>query len=380
MGIEVTGKKTVAVVGTNGLPANYGGWETLVDHLTLNLRDDVDFIVYCSSTAYDKKLPTCNGAKLVYLPINANGIQSIFYDIVSMIHALFIANTMLILGVSGCIFLPVIRLISRKRLIVNIDGIEWKRDKWGRYAKWFLRLSEKIAVKYAHDVVTDNIEIANYVKQEYGVDSSVIAYGGDHAEKIAINPASSNQLIDDYPFLNGKYAFGVCRVEPENNLHVILKAYEGFSKYPLVIVGNWNNSDYGESLKKKYKSVDHIFLIDAIYDQKKLNILRSNSYVYLHGHSVGGTNPSLVEAMHLELPIIAFDVCYNRATTANKALYFSNETELLSVLNESSCGDYEILSKDMSSLATSNYRWGVIAEAYNNLIYKEDGQVLSGNT
>ena len=365
-------KKTVAVIGTNGLPANYGGWETLVDHLTSNLRDEVDFVVYCSSKSYDKKQSTCNGARLVYLPINANGIQSIFYDITSMLHALFFANTMLILGVSGCVFLPVIRLISRKRLIVNIDGIEWKRDKWGRYAKWFLRLSEKVAVKYAHDVVTDNIEISNYVKDEYGIDSSVIAYGGDHTESIAIDADSNSQIIQEYPFLTGKYAFGVCRIEPENNLHVILKAYETFSLYPLVIVGNWNNSDYGRALKEKYASTAQICLIDAIYDQKKLNALRSNAYVYLHGHSVGGTNPSLVEAMHLELPIIAFDVCYNRATTENKALYFSDEAELLNLLNSSSSDDLEIISKDMLSLAESNYRWSVIAKAYKNLIYKEN--------
>ena len=131
-------------------------------------------------------------------------------------------------------------------------------------------------------------------------------------------------VLNQFPFLSENYAFKVCRIEPENNVHLILEA---FYKYPLlniVLVGNWNNSVYGKQLKLQFESFENIYLLEPIYDQNILNQLRSNCYLYIHGHSAGGTNPSLVEAMYLELPIIAYDINYNRETTSNKALYFKD--------------------------------------------------------
>ena len=116
----------------------------------------------------------------------------------------------------------------------------------------------------------------------------------------------------------------VCRIEPENNVHVVLKAFAQLPEKTFVMVGNWNNSEYGKSMKADYGNYSNIHLLDPIYDQVKLDKLRSNCLVYIHGHSAGGTNPSLVEAMYLGRPVIAFDVSYNCVTTENKALYFKN--------------------------------------------------------
>jgi len=361
-------KNKVAIIGTNGLPANYGGWETLVDHLTSSLKNDVSFIVYCSSKSYDKKISEYNGAKLSYIPIQANGIQSILYDIVSMVHSLFIADTLLILGVSGCIFLPVIRLFPNKKIIVNIDGIEWKRAKWGKMAKLFLLVSEWFAVKFSNFVITDNLELSNYVEKRYKVKSAVITYGGDHVSKISLELIDDKNIYEEYPFLRGKYAFMVCRIEPENNLDMILECYKNFKDYPLVLVGNWSSSEYGANLKKKYEKYDHMFLYDAIYDQKKLDTLRSNAYVYIHGHSVGGTNPSLVEAMSLQLSIIAFDVSYNRVTTHGKALYFKDSNQLLSLLENNKDETYKEVRDNMLSIANENYLWKIITHDYLQII------------
>jgi len=361
-------KNKVAIIGTNGLPANYGGWETLVDHLTINLKNDVDFIVYCSSKSYSKKLSEYNGATLFYIPIQANGIQSIFYDIVSIVHSIFIADTLLILGVSGCIFLPVVRLLPNKKIIVNIDGIEWKRAKWGRFAKWFLLVSEWFAVKFSNFVITDNVELSNYVSKRYGVETTVITYGGDHVNNIHLESVEDKKIFDKYPFLRNKYTFMVCRIEPENNLDMILECYKGFTEYPLVFVGNWKSSDYGIKLKDKYEKYDHIYLYEAIYDQNILNILRSNAYVYIHGHSVGGTNPSLVEAMSLQLAVLAFDVSYNRITTGNKALYFNDVDGLLNLLKNTTADTYKSIGNDMLLMANENYLWGKIAQDYLKVI------------
>ena len=127
-------KKKVAIVGTVGLPAKYGGWETLVDNLTLHLHDRFDITVFCSSKKYNEKLKEFNGAKLKYINLNANGIQSIPYDIISIYQSIKFADTILVLGVSGCICLPLARFFGISKIIVNIDGIEWKRDKWKKFA------------------------------------------------------------------------------------------------------------------------------------------------------------------------------------------------------------------------------------------------------
>ena len=177
--------KKVAIIGTVGLPAKYGGFETLSEYLTKHLGEKFEITVYCSSKSYENQLEYYNNAKLEYIALNANGVQSIPYDIVSIFKALKYADTLLILGVSGCIILPFVKMFSKKKIVVNIDGLEWKRAKWNKYAKAFLKFSEKMAVKYADVVVTDNKVIQNYVLSEYGEESELIAYGADHVEKIS---------------------------------------------------------------------------------------------------------------------------------------------------------------------------------------------------
>lgn len=359
--------KKISIIGTVGIPAKYGGFETLTEYLTKKLNNNFDITVYCSSKNYDKKIETYNNAKLKYINLNANGIQSIPYDIISIFSSLVFADTLLILGVSGCIILPVIRLFSKKRIIVNIDGLEWKRDKWGKATKWFLKYSEKLAVKYADEVVTDNKVIQEYVTSEYNKESTLISYGSDHAIKEII----SDEVKKIYPFLNEKYAFKVCRIEPENNIHIILEVFEKYTELNLVIIGNWSHNKYGIKLKEKYDNIKNIYLLDSIYNQTILNQIRSNCHIYMHGHSAGGTNPSLVEAMYLGLPIFAYGIQYNRETTQNKALYFNNQDELRELLKNA---DKKILQKvaiDMKILAEENYTWKKISKKYSKLFQKE---------
>ncbi|WPN48582.1 DUF1972 domain-containing protein [Pseudomonas sp. P8_241] len=307
----------VAIIGTVGLPAQYGGWESLSEQLVLNLDKTYDMTVYCSAFSYAERPKKFGNAKLVYIKLKANGFQSIPYDIVSMLRAYRESDVMLILGVSGCIALPVIRLLTKKAIIVNIDGFEWKRAKWSPLIKKFLKFSERLAVRFADRIVTDNKVLRDYVLSEYGVDSTLIAYGGDQALKSAVDEEAAVQ----FDFLNSPYAFSVCRIEPENNIHLILQAFSD-NGIPLVLVGNWKQSEYGSELQRRYSAVKNLFLLDPIYDPAKLAPLRSNCTLYVHGHSAGGTNPSLVEAMWLGLPIIAFDVSFNRASTEDKAEYF----------------------------------------------------------
>jgi len=167
-----------------------------------------------------------------------------------------------------------------------------------------------------------------------------------------------------------QYAISVCRIETENNIHIILEAFFHQNEIPLVIVGNWKNSDYGLRLWGKYGICDHVFLFDPIYEAEKINRLRSNALVYIHGHSAGGTNPSLVEAMFLGLPVFAFDCIYNRLTTENKAIYWDSVESLGNIIDSTHICHFEDLGNDMKQIADRRYRWKVINKKYEDLYAK----------
>jgi glycosyltransferase involved in cell wall biosynthesis len=357
--------KKVAIIGTVGIPAKYGGFETLANHLTKQLNTEFKFTVYCSKNAYnsEERVSQFQGARLVYLPLNANGFQSVIYDIVSVFHALFYADTLLILGISGGLILPFVKWFTGKKVIVNIDGLEWRRNKWNFLAKWFLKLSERIAVHFSHAVITDNQAIKDYTWNEYQSITHLIEYGGDHA----VRQPESSVYLTKYSFMHAPYAFKVARIEPENNVHVILQAFSRTTQI-LVIVGNWNNSTYGKELKKRFEIRDNLHLLDPIYNQLELDAIRQGCQVYLHGHSAGGTNPSLVEAMTLALPILSFDVSYNRETTENRALYFRNEEDLLRQIFRLKYSELQKNGQQMLQIAERRYTWSVIAEKYKNLV------------
>lgn len=358
--------KKIAIIGTAGIPARYGGFETLVHHLVQEWKGKHQTTVYCSKNYYKahERPKTWNGASLVYLPFNANGAQSIIYDIVSMLHAIFYADVLLILGVSGGIAIPFIKLFTNKKIIVNIDGLEWRREKWGKWIKRFLKISEYLAVKFSDADITDNAALKRYTAINYKTLSYMVAYGADHVKP---RPPIDTDLTK-HPFLKNDYAFKVCRIEPENNVHVILESFAMIPNKTLVVVGNWSNSPYGLALQEQYKTSKNLILLNPIYEQGELDLLRSNCSLYIHGHSAGGTNPSLVEAMYLGLPIIAFDVIYNRSTMKDKGLYFQNSEDLRIKINSISNEDLDELSSEMSLLANEFYTWEVIANKYDILI------------
>ncbi|MDE6695722.1 MAG: DUF1972 domain-containing protein [Muribaculaceae bacterium] len=359
----------VAIIGTVGVPANYGGFETLVEQLVRhNHSDNLQYSVYCSKKSYTDQRWVYHGAKTEYVGLNANGIQSIPYDILSLIRASRGSDAILVLGVSGCAFLPVFRLFSKKKLIINIDGLEHRRDKWNKWIRRFLKFSERQAVKYADVIITDNQGITDYVRNEYGKPSELIAYGGDHV-LTKVDSDLTEKVLLEYALEKNGYALGICRIEPENNVHTILEAFEK-SRRKIVFIGNWQKSDYGRSLAEKYCGSEYVKITQAVYDLKVLNVIRSNCSLYLHGHSAGGTNPSLVEAMFFEKPILAFDCVYNRETTDNKADYFSSVDDIVDTL-EKDLANFEDNARSMRIIAETRYRWATIARQYENLYNTE---------
>lgn len=354
----------VSIIGTVGVPANYGGFETLVENIIgENASAGIEYTIFCSSKNYSQKQSIYKNAVLKYIPLDANGVQSIPYDICSLIKATRQSDVILVLGVSGCCFLPVYRLFSKKKLVINIDGLEHRRDKWGKWTRRFLKFSERMAVKYADVVVADNKGIQDYVREEYGKASELIAYGGDHV--LCDISDIEEKVLSDYSLSGVEYSFSLCRIEPENNVHITLEAFKRSGK-DLVFVGNWERSQYGKELHEKYGNLSNIRLLSPIYDLKVLNVLRSHCRFYIHGHSAGGTNPSLVEAMFFQKPILAFNVIYNRETTENKAHYFANVEELQEQL-ERGYISFASNAEHMGEIARRRYRWVVIARQYEDL-------------
>ncbi len=354
---------SVAIIGTVGIPANYGGFETFVENLTRELGRQIPLTVFCSSKSYSTRLKKHNDAKLQYIPLHANGYQSVPYDIISLFLAARKHDTILILGASGCLILPLFRLFyPHKRLVANLDGLEHKREKWNGFIRYFLKLSEKTAMRHTNEIIADNKVIQQYYQDEYGKESTLITYGGDQVGNLPLSPEV--RLKYGMPL---QYAFSVCRIEPENNTHLILEAFSK-STVPLIFMGNWDYSDYGRKLRDEYGRYGNIILLGPEYDLRILDQLRSNCNIYIHGHSAGGTNPSLVEAMNLDLPVFAFDVEFNREATFRQAKYFKTPQHLLSLLSDSSEEELKAMGHTLGLIARENYRWLIIAEKYAELL------------
>jgi len=366
--------KKIAIIGTAGIPSRYGGFETLAHQLVNELNESVNFKVYCSKRIYaeSERNYKIKNTELVYLNLSANGWQSIPYDIISILDAIKSCDILLILGVPGALILPFVRLISDKKIIVHLDGLEWKRDKWNFAAKLYLKFAEKLAVKYSDTVIADNEALNEYIEETYQQKPATIAYGADHTFKDLL---SDEQFFKKFPFLNNQnYAFSVCRIEPENNIHLILQAYKKLMFDNIVIVGNWKHSKYGKDLYNEYQYVKNIYLLDPIYDNKILNKLKEKASLYLHGHSAGGTNPSLVEAMYANLPVIAFDCAFNRMTTHQKAYYFKSSNDIQELVLSLEESELMANAAMMLKIAQENYIWKKIGQKYMNVfeLYKPE--------
>lgn len=354
-------KIKVAIVGTHGVPAKYGGFETLADFLCQNLSEEFDITVYCYSGLYPDKPKEYSGVKLKYLNIYPSGFKGIFFDLFTYIHALFTSKIILYLGPVGSgIITPLRYFFPGRKVIVNHGGLnEWEREKLSWIQKKWAKFNHCIAAKASSVNIVDNSLYQQSLKDTFGAESSVIRYGGDHA----IKPKITNDLIRKHPFLKEKFAVSVSRAQVDNNLHIVLEAFEKFKDFKLVLVANWDISDYGKELYQKYSNHPNIITQTAVYDKDELNAIRGCAYCYIHSHSRCGTAPSLVEAMSLGLPIISFDAATNKETTENKALFFHDAKSLATILSGLNPEIIAEITAEMKSVS-KKYTWKEISSRY----------------
>lgn len=356
----------IAIIGTRGIPAIYGGFETLAEKLAEELSNEFDITVYCSSKYYTQKLTRHKGARLRYFPIGANGFQGIIYDSVALIESLPRFDKVILLGAPAGFLLPLFGKLNKK-IIFNYGGLDFNRSKWNGTIQRFVKFGKDIATKFSGQVVADNKGIQDFIFSENKRESILIPYGANHVQEAII----TEQDKVKYPFLNEKYALVVARIQKDNNIELILNAFKKSKELTLVVIGNWSNSKWGINLKKSFSNIQNIVLLDAIYDQKELDKIRRSCYLYIHGHSAGGTNPSLVEAMFLGLPVISYGSIFNKYTSLNKAIYFENEKQLLEIIQTISKKTIEEVSKNLKEIAIQKYTWNKVAHSYKVLIEKD---------
>lgn len=357
-------KLRLALIGTNGIPANYGGAETLYENLTRELSSVYDITVYCSNRQPKEKVGnTYLGAKLKYYPMSANGWQAIPYDVISILHAARHSDILYIFGATAIWVISILRFFGfKKKVYLNNGGLnEWEREKdppiIRRYSKWNRKVTKG---KIEH--IVDNELYVKSLHDTFGIDNvTVIRYGGDQAEYVK----PDEELLKKYSFLNDEYYVAVARAQIDNNLHIMLEAFAKMPDKKLVLVSNFKVSEYGQKLYDQYKNkYPNMVLIPGIYDHRELNAVRSNAKAYIHSHSRCGTPPSLCEAMNHGLPIISFDCEVNHEVTGENAFFFKDSEELMKVVENTSTDELKSMAEKSLALAKAELTWKHIAEQY----------------
>lgn len=352
----------IAIIGTDGLPARYGGFETFAEQIAPRLADlGHEVVVVGSSVGRPDASRPIAGLRIINLPIRANGLQSIPFDLWSFWRVRRSIDSILLLGVSAGLFVPLMKRITRHQpIVINVDGLESRRAKWNWLAKAFLSLSERVAVGSAASVVCDNDGIADIVRERYGLPSVTIAYGNDHVRHLS--PQRAAELIGRlYGLCPHDYCLSIARIEPENHIAEMIDGFLQSSRRKYVLVGNFKDSRYGTRIRELVRGEPRVQLVDAIYDPDVLGALRACCTTYLHGHSVGGTNPSLVEILPYSRPIIAYDCAFNRHTLRGSCGYFSRPDDLSMTLDSP---DQSSLLPPSSLVNCPEYQWSRIAELY----------------
>jgi len=355
----------VGIIGSRGIPNRYGGFEQFAEHLAVGFsQKGIDVSVYCSHNhPYQKN--SFKGVKLIkcYDPEDKIGISGQFiYDLncildsrkrdFDIIYQLGYTSNGIWQGL----------LPNGTVIITNMDGIEWQRSKYSPIIRSFLKYSEKLAAHRSHHLIADSPVIFKYLKKKYLKPVEYISYGADIPKEIHPKPLVKSG------FEENRYYLIIARLQPDNHIEEIIKGVlQSKTDLPLMIVGN-HKTKYGEYLKKKYNSRSIKFL-EAIFQASVLNSLRKYAKVYFHGHSAGGTNPSLLEAMAAGAKICAHDNLFNKAVLVDNASYFKNENQISTLLDNSTRRDLDWETRINNNIEKikNTYNWDSIIEEYKLL-------------
>ncbi|MCI2228622.1 DUF1972 domain-containing protein [Polaribacter sp. MSW13] len=316
----------IGIIGTRGIPNHYGGFEQFAEHLAVFLVEKNCEVYVYNSSNHPYKEPLFKGVHIVHCsdPENKMGtIGQFIYDLNCILDTRKKnLDVILQLGYTSSSIWSF--LFPKKPLIItNMDGLEWKRSKYTFFVRQFLKFAERLGVKHSDFLVSDSEGIKKYIDDKYQKDSKFIAYGSKIVSSV------DEEVLNKFHVEKLKYHMLIARIEPENNVETILDGVVlSESKTPFLVIGDYNNNSFGKRIKDKFKDNKQIIFIGSIYNNSELNSLRYFCDLYFHGHSVGGTNPSLLEAMGSSNLIIAHNNIFNKAVLKENAYYFYNAEDV----------------------------------------------------
>jgi rhamnosyltransferase len=369
-------KSRIALLGSRGIPAKYGGFETFAERVAPALAaEGREVWVSCEGTARPRP-SEYKGVKLFYFPLKSfrRVFYETIYDIYSLVRASLTCDCVIMLGYGAGFFFFIPKLFGKK-IAVNVDGREWTREKYNFLEKTALRVSELFALRYADAAIADSRAIQAYLKQSRGAEAAFIPYGVDVPANVRWDPSRFGSLPGDLGHLEiGNYFLIVARLERDNNINTMV---EGFltarTDKRLVIVGNFVDSSYEDDVHAfiaEHGGRDRVTFSGGIYEKDLLTMLRQHCFAYLHGHSAGGTNPSLLEAMVARNLIIAHDNPYNREVCDRFALFFNDPASLRAVIESvvDQPDAYNTLRDGAFDRAKNEYAWDRVIRDYGALL------------
>lgn len=357
----------IAILGTRGIPNAYGGFEQVAQQLSLGLVQLGHDVTVYNPASHPCKAMVWNGVKIVrcYSPRSSGAAGQFLYDLACTMHARKQKfDVWLLLGYTSSSVWGWLYPKKTTALISNMDGAEWKRAKYPRAVRSFLRVAEKLAVKHSHFLVADSLAVRDYLDKKYGVFSKFISYGAE------IHQAEAEAGLKAFNLQKNNYYLAIARVEPENNLEMIIRGcLKAGTTRKLVIVGNLNTA-HAQTLLRKYGEEPQILFVPAIYDQQQLSTLKQFCKLYFHGHSCGGTNPSLLEAMAAGAFVCAHHNLFNRAVLGDDAWYFSDAETVAALMQRADNDNMEVRRMTENNLQkiVDDYNWPVIVKKYESFM------------
>ncbi len=354
----------IAMLGTRGVPARYGGFETAVEEVGRRLADRGHrVVVYCRTARGETDRPTHHlGMELVHLPAaHKRALETLSHSALSVGHLLgHRTDAAFVFNAANAPLLPALRA-ARIPVATHVDGLEWKRAKWGPVGQRYYRTAESMAVRWSDALIADAVGIADYYRREFGAPTTLLTYGAP-----LIEPGSDR--LAELGLAPGEYHLAVARFEPENHVDVIVEGYaRSNATKPLVVVGS---APYSDDYTARVHAVadDRVRFLGGVWDQVQLDQLYAHAYTYLHGHSVGGTNPSLLRAIGAGAAVLAYDVDFNREVVAEAGRYFVSPADVAGLVDAAEAEPRRVRSAGRRARElAANYDWDAVATGYEKL-------------
>ncbi|WP_342372822.1 DUF1972 domain-containing protein [Propioniciclava soli] len=352
----------IGLIGTRGVPARYGGFETAIEEVGSRLADAGHRVtVFCRHG--DPAQREHKGMELVHLPaVRRRSLETLSHTALSLLHPVMGSlDCAIVFNAANAPLLPLIRA-RRIPVATHVDGLEWRRAKWGPTGRRYYQRAEALAVRWSDALIADAQGIADYYRIEFGADTRLIAYG---APILAEPGADRLATLGLEP---GEYHLVVARFERENHVLEIVRGYAASSaRRPLVVVGSAPYSDdYTNAVHAA--ADDRVQFLGGVWDQIQLDQLYGNALTYLHGHSVGGTNPSLLRAGGAGAPVIAFDVPFNREVVDGDGEFFAGSEAVARLVEQAEADvDATVARGHRLRERIGRYDWDVVADEYEAL-------------